>query len=195
MMAAPDDITGPMNLGNPVETSVAELAQLIIELTGSRSKIVHRPLPVDDPIQRCPDISQAKALLDWEPRTALRPGLAAHDRLFRQAAGRARRDPQAKGRARWRRPAGRAHGPNSGTWFRQRPRSCTRRPVDAPRTFSSIGLIRRRADLTGQQAVDRRVVDIEFGEFGRDVAGRRERAGAEIILDRDVGRAARHNRR
>ena len=77
MMAAPDDITGPINLGNPVETSVAELAELIIELTGSRSKIVHRPLPVDDPVQRCPDISQAKALLDWQPRTALRPGLSA----------------------------------------------------------------------------------------------------------------------
>jgi UDP-glucuronate decarboxylase len=75
MMDAPDDITGPMNLGNPVETSVAELAQLIIELTGSRSKLVHRPLPVDDPIQRCPDISQAKALLNWEPRTNLRVGL------------------------------------------------------------------------------------------------------------------------
>ena len=75
MMAAPDDITGPMNLGNPVETSVAQLAQLIVELTGSRSKLVHRPLPVDDPIQRCPDISQARALLDWQPRTALRVGL------------------------------------------------------------------------------------------------------------------------
>jgi len=75
MMAAPDDITGPMNLGNPVETSVAELAQLIIELTGSRSNIVHRPLPVDDPIQRCPDISQAKTLLEWQPQTPLRPGL------------------------------------------------------------------------------------------------------------------------
>jgi UDP-glucuronate decarboxylase len=75
MMAAPDDITGPMNLGNPVETSVAELAHLIIELTHSRSQIVHRPLPVDDPIQRCPDISQAKTLLGWQPQTALRPGL------------------------------------------------------------------------------------------------------------------------
>jgi UDP-glucuronate decarboxylase len=75
MMAAPDDMTGPMNLGNPVETSVGELAQLVIELTGSRSKITHRPLPVDDPIQRCPDISQAKAVLDWQPRMALRVGL------------------------------------------------------------------------------------------------------------------------
>jgi UDP-glucuronate decarboxylase len=75
MMTARDELTGPMNLGNPVETSVAELAQLIIELTGSRSEIVYRPLPSDDPIQRCPDISQAKAELDWQPRTALKPGL------------------------------------------------------------------------------------------------------------------------
>jgi UDP-glucuronate decarboxylase len=75
MMDAPDDITGPMNLGNPVETAVAALAHLIIELTGSRSTIEYRPLPVDDPVQRCPDISQAKAILNWEPRMALRPGL------------------------------------------------------------------------------------------------------------------------
>src|SRR5258708_10507640 len=87
MMAAPDDITGPMNLGNPVETSVAELAHLIIELTGSRSKLVHRPLPVDDPIQRCPDISQAKALLDWEPKTPRRPGLQRTIAYFDELLG------------------------------------------------------------------------------------------------------------
>ena len=75
MMDTPDAMTGPMNLGNPVETSVAELAQLIVELTGARSTIVHRPLPIDDPIQRCPDISQARRVLDWEPQTPLRPGL------------------------------------------------------------------------------------------------------------------------
>src|SRR5205807_10620389 len=75
MMDAPDDVTGPMNLGNPVETSVAELAQIVIELTGSRSTITHKPLPVDDPIQRCPDISQAKSVLKWEPKTPLKPGL------------------------------------------------------------------------------------------------------------------------
>jgi len=75
LMAAPDDITGPMNLGNPVETPVAELAHLVVELTGSRSKIVHRPLPVDDPIQRCPDIAQARAILAWEPRVPLKSGL------------------------------------------------------------------------------------------------------------------------
>jgi UDP-glucuronate decarboxylase len=75
LMDAPDTVTGPINLGNPVETSVAELAQLIIDLTGSRSQITHKPLPVDDPIQRCPDISQAKKVLKWEPRTPLKPGL------------------------------------------------------------------------------------------------------------------------
>ena len=75
MMDAPDELIGPVNLGNPVETTVAELAQLIIELTGAHSKIVHQPLPVDDPIQRCPDISLAKEQLGWQPQTALRPGL------------------------------------------------------------------------------------------------------------------------
>jgi len=75
MMDAPDTVIGPMNLGNPVETSVAELAQMIIDLTGSRSEITHKPLPIDDPIQRCPDISQAKSVLNWEPRTALKAGL------------------------------------------------------------------------------------------------------------------------
>jgi UDP-glucuronate decarboxylase len=99
MMDAPDDITGPMNLGNPVETSVAELAHIIIELTGSRSEIVHRPLPVDDPIQRCPDISQAKALLDWEPKTPLRPGLqrtiAYFDELLGERGATRKRKPAA----------------------------------------------------------------------------------------------------
>jgi UDP-glucuronate decarboxylase len=54
MIDAPDEVTGPMNLGNPVATSVAELARLIIDLTGPRSEITHKPLPIDDPIQRCP---------------------------------------------------------------------------------------------------------------------------------------------
>jgi UDP-glucuronate decarboxylase len=76
LMAAADEVTGPVNLGNPVETSVAELADMIIALTGSRSRITRRPLPVDDPVQRCPDISQARGALGWEPRTELRVGLA-----------------------------------------------------------------------------------------------------------------------
>jgi UDP-glucuronate decarboxylase len=75
LMAAEDDITGPINLGNPVEISVADLAELVIDLTGSRSQTVYRPLPVDDPIQRCPDIAEARAVLGWEPRTELRTGL------------------------------------------------------------------------------------------------------------------------
>src|SRR5579864_7189501 len=86
LMAAPDDVTGPINLGNPVETTVRELAQKIIALTGSSSKIVHKPLPVDDPVQRCPDISRARDLLDWEPHVPLDTGLertiAYFDRLL-----------------------------------------------------------------------------------------------------------------
>jgi len=75
LMAAPDTITGPINLGNPVETSIAELADLVIELTGSRSEIVRRPLPVDDPAQRCPDITDAVRILGWHPETPLANGL------------------------------------------------------------------------------------------------------------------------
>src|ERR1700748_2657429 len=74
LMAAPDDVTGPINLGNPVETSVAELAGMIIEMTGSRSKITRRPLPIDDPVQRCPDIGEAERILGWHPKTALKDG-------------------------------------------------------------------------------------------------------------------------
>ncbi len=88
LMAASDDITGPVNLGNPVETSVAELADLVIALTGSRSTIVRRQLPVDDPVQRCPDIAQAEAVLGWRPRTELKDGLmrtiAYFDKLLAQ---------------------------------------------------------------------------------------------------------------
>src|SRR5690348_809878 len=75
LMAADDDVTGPINLGNPVETSVAELAEIVIELTGSRSLVTRRPLPVDDPVQRCPDISAAQSLLGWQPKTHLKEGL------------------------------------------------------------------------------------------------------------------------
>jgi UDP-glucuronate decarboxylase len=75
LMGASDEVTGPINLGNPVETTVAQLAHMIIELTGSRSKIDRRPLPVDDPVQRCPDISRAKSVLGWEPKVPLEAGL------------------------------------------------------------------------------------------------------------------------
>ena len=70
------DLPGPVNLGNPVEFTMLELASLVIELTGSRAAITHAPLPVDDPRQRQPDITLARAALGWEPRIALRDGLA-----------------------------------------------------------------------------------------------------------------------
>jgi UDP-glucuronate decarboxylase len=76
LMDAPDDVTGPINLGNPVETTIGDLARAIVEMTGSRAKIEHHPLPADDPTQRCPDIGRARSLLGWEPRVALEVGLA-----------------------------------------------------------------------------------------------------------------------
>jgi UDP-glucuronate decarboxylase len=86
LMAAPDDVSGPINLGNPVETTVGELAETIIALTGSRSVIERRPLPVDDPVQRCPDIGRARDVLGWQPRVPLEAGLkstiAYFDRLL-----------------------------------------------------------------------------------------------------------------
>jgi len=74
-MNSPDDFTGPVNLGNPEEFSILDLAQRIIELTGSKSKIVFQPLPPDDPKQRKPDISLAKERLGWEPTVPLNQGL------------------------------------------------------------------------------------------------------------------------
>jgi UDP-glucuronate decarboxylase len=76
LMGTSEDVTGPINLGNPAECTMLELAQLIIDLTGSRSAICFRPLPIDDPRQRQPDITKAKTALNWEPRTPLREGLA-----------------------------------------------------------------------------------------------------------------------
>ncbi|MBQ9337788.1 MAG: SDR family oxidoreductase [Lentisphaeria bacterium] len=75
MMDTPDEVTGPVNIGNPGEFTIRQLAETVIELTGSRSKIVYRPLPSDDPKQRRPDISKARELLRWEPVTPLREGL------------------------------------------------------------------------------------------------------------------------
>jgi UDP-glucuronate decarboxylase len=75
LMATPDEITGPINLGNPRESTMLELAELVLDLTGSASQIVHKPLPQDDPRQRRPDISQAGAKLGWAPATDLSAGL------------------------------------------------------------------------------------------------------------------------
>jgi UDP-glucuronate decarboxylase len=75
LMEAPADVTGPINLGNPKEFTMLELAEQVLQLTGSRSKIAHMPLPADDPRQRRPDISLARQKLGWEPRVALADGL------------------------------------------------------------------------------------------------------------------------
>ncbi len=76
LMASGEEVTGPINLGNPHEIPVRALAERVIALTGSRSNIVYRPLPQDDPMQRCPDITRARAVLGWEPGIALDDGLA-----------------------------------------------------------------------------------------------------------------------
>ncbi len=75
LMATGDDVTGPVNLGNPHEISVRELAERVIKLTGSKSEIVFAPLPQDDPTQRCPDIGLARRILGWEPLVPLEDGL------------------------------------------------------------------------------------------------------------------------
>lgn len=75
MMATPIGITGPLNIGNPLEFTILELAQTVITLTGSSSKLVFMPLPSDDPKQRQPDISLAKTILNWQPKVALEEGL------------------------------------------------------------------------------------------------------------------------
>ena len=75
MMNAPQDFTGPVNIGNPNEFTILELAEKVIDLTGSKSKIIYRPLPEDDPLQRQPDISLARDRLGWEPQTQLEEGL------------------------------------------------------------------------------------------------------------------------
>ncbi len=83
LMASPPEFTGPVNLGNPGEFTMRQLAELVMELTGSSSAIVNRPLPVDDPRQRRPDITLAKTTLDWEPHVGLREGLSQTIEYFR----------------------------------------------------------------------------------------------------------------
>jgi UDP-glucuronate decarboxylase len=83
LMDSPDDFTGPVNLGNPGEFSMLELAEQIIDLTGSSSQLVYKPLPPDDPRQRQPDITLAKKALGWEPRVNLRDGLSSSIEYFR----------------------------------------------------------------------------------------------------------------
>jgi UDP-glucuronate decarboxylase len=75
MMNSPDDVTGPINIGNPTEFSMVELAELVIRGTGSKSKLTYKPLPEDDPRQRQPDITRAKRQLGWQPKVELEEGL------------------------------------------------------------------------------------------------------------------------
>jgi len=82
LMSTDHGFTGPINLGNPNEFTIRELGEQIIDLTGSASKLVFHPLPVDDPMQRCPDISKAKEHLNWEPKIQLREGLSHTIRYF-----------------------------------------------------------------------------------------------------------------
>jgi len=81
-MNTPDEVTGPINIGNPCEFTILELANLVIDLTASRSKLIFKPLPADDPRQRQPDITLAKKLLGWAPRIELKEGLESTIRYF-----------------------------------------------------------------------------------------------------------------
>jgi UDP-glucuronate decarboxylase len=83
LMRSPPDFIGPVNLGNPSEYTIRELAEAVLRLTGSRSKLSFKPLPSDDPMRRCPDISLAKARLDWKPAVPLEDGLKETIGYFR----------------------------------------------------------------------------------------------------------------
>jgi UDP-glucuronate decarboxylase len=87
LMATGPDITGPINIGNPHEIPVRELAERIIRITGASSRIVHRPLPEDDPLQRCPDITMAQKVLGWQPTIELDAGLTRTVNYFKQMLG------------------------------------------------------------------------------------------------------------
>jgi UDP-glucuronate decarboxylase len=83
MMEGPSDLIGPVNLGNPEEFTIVQLAELVIELTQSKSRLVFQPLPTDDPLRRRPDITLARQKLDWQPTTPLRQGLVETIHWFR----------------------------------------------------------------------------------------------------------------
>lgn len=87
LMDSADDVTGPINLGNPEERTIRELAEEVLRLTGSKSKIEFRPLPADDPTQRCPDIGLARKTLGWEPSVRLEDGLKETIAYFRSMTG------------------------------------------------------------------------------------------------------------
>ena len=90
LMGTEDDFTGPVNIGNPGEFSILELAEKVLSLTGSRSKLIRKPLPADDPMQRCPISRSPRRELGWEPKVPLDEGLKRTIAYFRQLiAGRA----------------------------------------------------------------------------------------------------------
>ena len=86
-MASPQEVTGPVNLGNPVEFTMIELAEQVLKLTKSKSKLKHMPLPADDPKQRRPDITKARTTLGWEPKVPLADGLRQTVDYFRNLKG------------------------------------------------------------------------------------------------------------
>jgi UDP-glucuronate decarboxylase len=88
LMETDDGVVGPVNLGNPEEFTIRQLAEIVIDITGSASKIVHRPLPTDDPKQRQPDISKAQELLGWRPTVPLRVGLTKTAAYFEELLAR-----------------------------------------------------------------------------------------------------------
>jgi UDP-glucuronate decarboxylase len=107
LMNNPDDFTGPVNLGNPKEFTILELAEKVIELTGSRSRLVHKALPVDDPQRRRPNIELAKKRLGWEPRVELDEGLERTIAYFRELTG----EPDRETPVTYLRPRARAEAP------------------------------------------------------------------------------------
>ncbi len=84
MMATPDDLVGPLNIGNPGEVTILELAELVLGIVGGKSKIEFKALPQDDPRQRQPDIGLARSMLDWSPSVTLEDGLSETVRYFRR---------------------------------------------------------------------------------------------------------------
>jgi UDP-glucuronate decarboxylase len=87
LMDSPPDVTGPINIGNPNEFTIRALAELVIEITGSKSQIIYKPLPQDDPIRRQPNIHRAKALLNWQPNVELKEGLGKTIAYFEHLMG------------------------------------------------------------------------------------------------------------
>lgn len=84
LMSTSDDFTGPINLGNPSEITILELAEKVLKITDSKSRIVFKTLPQDDPVRRCPDITQAKSILGWQPKVSLEEGLGKTAEYFRE---------------------------------------------------------------------------------------------------------------